>query len=113
MKKIIPIIAIVLLTMTGCREHVYHTYYGDIDIDTMEVAYTRDGFDWYLVRSAEKDSFNWNGEWKYIYGPIKDYYCPANNLYEETFPDNQGNTIITEIDPYHQYDWLKDEEKNN
>ena len=98
----------------GCsKQYVYHTYYGDIDIDTMEVAYTIDGFDWYLVRSVEKDSFNWNGEWKYIYGPIKDYYCPVNNLYEETFPDNQGNTIVKGIDPYHQYDWLKDEEKNN
>ena len=47
----------------GCsKQYVYHTYYGDIDIDTMEVAYTIDGFDWYLVRSVEKDSFNWNGE---------------------------------------------------
>ena len=103
MKKII--LGILFISCGG--GHVYHTYYGVIDIDTMEVAYTRNGFDWYLVRSVEKDSFNWDGVWKYIYGPIKDYYCPANNQYEETFPDNHGNIIIKEFDPYHQYDWLK------
>jgi len=56
MKKIL-IIAI-LLTMTGCREHVYHTYYGDIDIDTMDIAFYdfKDSLPCYLVHVSDLDS---------------------------------------------------------
>lgn len=42
MKKIL--LVVLLMFIIGCsKQHVYHTYYGEIDIDTMEVAYTRDG----------------------------------------------------------------------
>ena len=107
MKKLL-ILFVVIVLLTACGEkHIVHTFYGDFDLDTMEVAYTRDSLDWYLVRCSEKDSFYWCGEWKYIHGPIKDYYCPDSNLYEESCPDNQGRITMSRIDPYHQYDWLK------
>ena len=97
------------LSLIGCgRAHVYHTYYKDIDIDTMDVAFERDSHNWYLVRHVEKDSFYWVGRWFDLKGPIKDYYCPDLDIYEETFPDNQGRIIVVEIDPYTQFDWLKE-----
>lgn len=92
--------------LQGCRKHVYHTYYGDIDIDTMTIAFHQYGKDFYRVRYSEKDSFNWDGEWKYISGPIIDYYCPDSNVYVEMFKDNDGNMIGNEMDPYHNMDWL-------
>ena len=99
-----------LLFLAGCgKKHVYHTYYGDIDTDTMTASFERDGNPWYLVRYAEKDSFLWDDEWMYMDGPVMNYYCPALDIYEEEFPDNHNNRIIVEIDPYHNMDWLKDD----
>ncbi len=113
MKKCFIVLGLVLLFTTACcrheeRQHVFHTYYGDIDIDTMEISFNRDSHNWYLVRQCDKDSFNWDGEWKYLKGPIMDFYCPDLNIYEEEFPDNQGRRIVAEIDPYTRYNWLND-----
>ena len=112
MRKFNVFLMSVFLFATACCEckkakiHVFSTYYGDIDIDSMEIAFNRDGHAWYLVRQCDKDSFNWDGEWKYLDGPIKDFYCPDLDLYEEEFPDNHGRRIVAEIDPYTMYDWL-------
>ena len=70
MKELIYILFTILLVI-GCghskpaeeRLHVFHTYYGDIDVDTMSIAFERDSHNWYLVRHVEKDSFNWDGRW--------------------------------------------------
>lgn len=100
-------ISIGLYLWKGCdNRQVIHTYYGDFDTDTMAVAYTRNGHDWYKVNYSEKDSFNWDGNIVYVKGPIVDYYCPSEDIYEETFPDNLGNIISVEVDPDHKMDWL-------
>ena len=106
------LILMFLFTAVCCRpsgsgKHVFQTYYGKIDTDTMLVAFQRDGHDWYKVHCCAEDSFNWNGEWKHLKGPIIDFYCPDLDLYEEEFPDNQGKRIVVGIDPYTRNDWLK------
>ena len=43
--------------MAACgRQHVYHTYYGDIDIDTMQAFVSPDGFKYYAVQTTVLDS---------------------------------------------------------
>lgn len=111
MKKLIYIIPIMLLFITlGCskRQHVFHTYYGDIDIDTMEVGmWDEDDNECYEVYYSDKDSFKMLGEWKYISGPIRKYYCPKNDTYFDTWPDNQGRIIVKDINPYEIEEELK------
>lgn len=114
MKKIIPIIAIVFLTMTGCREHVYHTYYRYIDIDTMDIAFYdfKDSLPCYLVHVSDLDSVEKSpGVWGYIYGPLKYYYCPAKDTYYQTFPDNQGREVVKGYNPKTDYYYYAPEEK--
>lgn len=101
-----------LLVMVGCREHVYHTYYGDIDIDTMEVAFyeIKDSLPCYLVHVSDLDSVEKSPRvWGYIYGPLKYYYCPAKDTYYHTFPDNQGNAVLRGYDPYKDYSYSHEE----
>ena len=112
MKKIMFII-VLLLEFTACRQHVYHTYYGDIDIDTMEVALIeiKDNQPCYRVFSKDIDSVEKAlGVWGYIYGPLKYYYCPAKDTYYRTFPDNQGNAVLRGYDPYTEL-YYRSEEK--
>lgn len=74
MKKVIPIMAILLLTMASCRQKVYHTFYGEIDIDTMEVAFydIKDSLPCYLVHVSDLDSLEESPSvWVYSYGPLK------------------------------------------
>jgi len=96
MKKLVFLFIIVL--MAGCgRQHVYHTYYGDIDIDTMEVAFydIKDSLPCYLIRTLEYDSVEIvPGEWGIIKGPVELFYCPDKITYYYSFPDNQGNRIL-------------------
>ena len=106
MKKIIPIIAIVLLAMASCRQHVYHTFYGEIDIDTMKVAFydIKDSLPCYLVHVSDLDSVEKSpGVWGYIYGPLKYYYCPAKDTYYHTFPDNQGREVVSETGTWYLF----------
>lgn len=77
------------------KKHVFHTYFGDIDIDTMEVALYdfKDSLPCYLVKISSVDSVEKApGVWGYIYGPLKYYYCPQKNTYYHTFPDNQDDS---------------------
>lgn len=55
MKKFILII-VVVLSIVGCREHVYHTYYGDIDTDTMPAIHDLDSSLYYTLKITELDS---------------------------------------------------------
>lgn len=108
MKKILTILPLimVLCIFQGCknkknnnipRKHVYYTYYGLVDLDTVTDIQHWDNKKWYRVRYSEKDSFDFDGEWKYIYGPINNYYCPTDNSYIQTEPDNQGRIMVTDM----------------
>lgn len=56
MKKLSFLLSLVLL-LFGCeRKHVYHTYYGDIDVDTMLALPEKDGSAYYTIKSAYLDS---------------------------------------------------------
>ena len=53
MKKILLVVLLVFII--GCGgDHVYHTYYGDIEIDTMEVAYGTPGTGYLFQRALSK-----------------------------------------------------------
>ena len=112
MKKLVLVLAALVL-LIGCSQKgqkdqtvhssVYHTYFGDIDIDTMEIAFydLKDSLPCYLVHVADIDSVEKvPGEWGYIYGPIRNYYCPEKNIYFYSFPDNHGDEILRGYDPY-------------
>ena len=112
MKKMVIVFLVMLAAGCG-RKHVFHTYFGDIDIDTMEVAMydIKDSLPCYLVKIRSIDSVEKApGVWGYIYGPLKYYYCPQKNTYYHTFPDNQGYSIIRGYDPYTNY-YFNPEEK--
>ena len=101
MRKLLLLLTILILAGCG-RQHVYHTYYGDIDTDTMEVAFydIKDSLPCYLVKTAPCDSVEiLLGMWKLIEGPIKFFYCPTKNTYYYSFPDNEGNRILNAYDP--------------
>ena len=123
MKKSALVITVLYL-LIGCSQKgqiahssVYHTYFGDIDIDTMEIAFydLKDSLPCYLVHVADIDSVEKGpGVWGYIYGPLKYYYCPKKNTYFHTFPDNHGDDILRGYDPYTKelYDPYTDEYYN-
>jgi hypothetical protein len=103
MKKWTVVAIMALMALIGCRkQHIYHTFYGDIDIDTMEIALfdLKDSLPCYLVHSSDLDSVEKvPGVWGYIYGPLFYYYCPQKDIYYYTFPDNQGNYIFRVYNP--------------
>lgn len=45
-----------LISLVGCRQHVYHTYYGDIDTDTMPAICDYDNTLYYTLKITELDS---------------------------------------------------------
>lgn len=115
MKKILTVIAVVIL-MVGCnkkpvqknlRKHIYYTYVGIVDMDTVQDVFADSiGDKYYRVEYLEKDSFYWQNKWFYEEGPIITYFCPKTKKYYRTFPDNNGDMIGVDIDPYHNMDWL-------
>lgn len=101
MKKLVVLVAIAMCVGCGGK-HVVHTHFGDFDLDTMEVAFydMKDSLPCYLVLQKDIDSIEKApGEWGYIYGPLKYYYCPQKNTYYHSFPDNQGHAIFRGYDP--------------
>lgn len=108
MKKLLFVIALITMVI-GCRRHIYHTYYGDIDIDTMTVIFydLKDSLPCYQVGTSELDSIEKvPGIWGYIYGPIRYYYCPQKDVYYYTFPDNQGNSNLRGYNPHTKKSYL-------
>ena len=106
-KSVISLILCSLLFGCGGQEqktsHIYSTYFGDIDTDTMKVAFydLKDSLPCYMVHVADIDSIEKGpGVWGYIYGPLKYYYCPDKNIYFLTFPDNHGDGILRGYDPF-------------
>ncbi len=106
-------ILLLLMLFVGCkRQHVFHTYYGDIDIDTMEIALydLKDSLPCYIVKISNLDSIEKApGIWGYIKGPLYYYYCPDKNTYYTSFPDNQGRQVLRGLDPYNDYSCRPDE----
>lgn len=112
MKKLIYIMFTILLVI-GCghskpaeeRQHVFHTYYGDIDIDTMKVTLTDlDGSLCYAVNYIPSDSVEKLGGFV-GHGSIVYYYNPQKNCYYMEYPthDELGNAVI-ECDPSETWD---------
>ena len=58
MKKLllIGIWAVIALVLVGCREqHVYHTYYKDIDVDTLLPIHDEDSSVFYILETTKVD----------------------------------------------------------
>ncbi|MBQ7429405.1 MAG: hypothetical protein IJV29_07025 [Butyrivibrio sp.] len=100
MKKLI--IVFLAMLAVGCgrtknsalqKQHVFHTYYGDIDIDTMEVAgQDVDNHDCYVVNRKGKDT---------IY-----YYIPDKNTYFVQIPScNEYGNVTIDFDPQTNKDY--------
>lgn len=107
MKKLLFVISITLLI--GCKkQHVYQTFYGPIDIDTLKVEMVDDeGLPWYKVYTIEKDSFIWDGIVKYLPSPSVILYSPQTNKYYKTSPDNQGRITVSDYNPEtRNLEWL-------
>ena len=79
MRKMLLLFTVLLVT--GCsRQHVYHTYYGDIDTDTMQAFYSPEGFNYYIVHttvfdSAQAAAMGLDSLW------LHDYYIPSQDKY--------------------------------
>lgn len=103
MKKI-PFIIVCLLTLIGCRErHVYDTFYGTIDTDTMQATgWDLDGSPCYVVQtSQEEDSDRVDNQMLYWTYTATYYYNPQKDVYYESRPVNGSiGNIIVKFNPY-------------
>lgn len=102
MKKLFLLLCLIAFTLFGCKgEHVFHTYYKDIDTDTMEVMmWDTDSTPCYKVHFI--DSTVVEKTKGYVgHGPIIVFFNPSKNMYYRQFPANNawGNAIM-EFDPY-------------
>lgn len=83
MKKLllIGIWAVIALVLVGCREqHVYHTYYKDIDVDTLLPIHDEDSSVFYVLEITKVDStiafaMGLEGMYEVI------FYCPSKDEY--------------------------------
>ena len=109
MKKFLFIISIILLISCN-KQHVYQTFYGPIDTDTLKVGMVDDnGLPCYELFVIERDSFIWDGVVKYLPSPSAILYNPQTNKYYKTSPDNQGRTTVSDYNPETKnLDWLND-----
>ena len=102
MKKLLLALGL-LLALSACfRQRTYHTYYGGINTDTMQIAFydIKDSLPCYLVKVIPYDSVEiFPGEWKRIKGPVEFFFCPSKGTYYYSFPDNQGNRILNAYNP--------------
>ena len=96
MRKLIWMLLVLMFFACG-RKHVYNTYFGKFDVDTMLVSLNdNDGSACYVVHVSPIDSVEKApGVWGYIPGPIIYYYNPSKDLYYVQFPtnDEHGNVI--------------------
>lgn len=103
MKKILIILPLMFAFcfLQGCRKHIYHTYYGDIDIDTMQInSYDFDDSPCYIVKTI--DSLTVEEAEGYVgHGAIIIYFNPYKKTYYKQFPtnDEHGNVIV-DFNPY-------------
>ena len=79
MKKLLLLFTILVMAACG-RQHVYHTYYGDIDIDTMQAFVSPDGFKYYAVQTTVLDSAQ-AAAMGVDSMCLVNYYIPSQNKY--------------------------------
>ena len=98
MKKILALLLLFLLLVCCRNEGVYHTYYGDINIDTMTAYYDK-GFVCYIVNVKSVDSLQAKALGAdTLYWVI--YYKPSDNTYLIQVVDNYGGGgMKVEFDP--------------
>lgn len=107
MKKLVPIVVLLILLTVGCnkKHRVFHTYYGDFDLDTMTAIADRDGAHYYLVKTEVLDSVTVKalGCEKAM---IAYFYKPSTNVYFNVLYDNDGRSgLRTYFDPYTDSVW--------
>lgn len=102
MRKLVIVFLVMLVVGCGNRkdasqsnkqQHVFHTYYGDIDIDTMEVAgQDIDNYNCYIVNRKGKDTIC--------------YYIPSKNTYFIQIPScNEYGNVTIDYDPLIDKEW--------
>ena len=88
MKKILVLLFLTILFISCRNVGVYHTYYGDIDVDTM-IAYYDKGSLCYIVNTKQVDSSQAKAMGvDTLYWVI--YYKPIDNTYLLQVVDNYG-----------------------
>ena len=99
MKLFLPVI-LLLLALLGCkRQHVYHTFYGTIDTDTLEAVENWEDSQWYpVVTTALEDTvahaMGLSSMWEII------YYSPAQDKYFfELYGSDGGSSSRITFDP--------------
>lgn len=104
MKKLLYFVSVLILALGCNRGNIHHTYYGDIDVDTVrDIFRDYDSTVYYLVDIQTRpcaivyptDTVCWEDTTWHYYNPEKDCYC-------YTFKDKYGNYVILEYNPYEE-----------
>lgn len=102
MKKLLYLFVLIAV-LVSCRKHIYSTYYGDIDIDTLEILlHTEDNYPCYKVKVIEEDSIVIGDIVKYLPCPQQILYCPKKNCYYKLVPAHH-ETAVYNFDPTFNY----------
>ena len=103
MKKAVLFILLLVLFFWGCskpRQHIYSTWYGTIDTDTMQSIEDVDGESFYIVNVEEVDSsishaMNLEGAY------FVDFFKPADSSYfRQMFGNDGGESDRIYYNPY-------------
>ena len=104
MKNLVYALMIILsLVSVSCRKHVYSTYYGEFDIDTLKrPMFTEEHYPCYTIKIIERDSIFFDSIVKYLPSPAEILYCPEKNCYYKLMPvpDEIG---VYDFDPTFDY----------
>lgn len=102
MKKLL-FLFIVITTLASCRKHVYSTYYGEVDVDTLlRLMFTEEHYPCYQVKVIEKDSVVIGDIVKYLPCPAAILYCPEKDCYYKLMPIME-ETPVYDFDPTFDY----------
>ena len=102
MKKLLYIFIFTTI-LVSCRKHIYSTYYGNVDIDTLEILmYTEDDYPCYKVKVVEKDSVIIGDIVEYVPCPQQILYCPKKDCYYKLEPAPH-ETAVYDFDPTFNY----------
>lgn len=102
MKKLIYLFVLIIV-LVSCRKHVYSTYYGEFDVDTLKrPMFTEEHYPCYTIKVIEKDSIILGGVVKYLPCPAEILYCPKKNCYYKLMPV-LGEIGVYDFDPTFDY----------
>ena len=99
MKRIIPIVVLILLMMTSCEQHVFHTYYGDIDTDTM-TAYYENKIPFYILEKKDIDTVLSNAMGLDRAIQVVFYIPSENKYFMKWYGSDGGRSARIYFDPY-------------